>query len=181
MADVEAQLAGSGPVEEFNPDRESRARVPARDNPRKVLCADCLARALDLHPASAVEPILAALEERQPPFADQDWAPPVGRRGLSLTWVGSAGAISISLSFTDLVPGADIVVVRDPLIHCAQQIASPSPRSPAGTIPAKCSIVIFFLFIQSQHAEGARPVNRRKTRRRDEGQHRAHSFDSSTC
>jgi hypothetical protein len=29
---------------------------------------------------------------------------------LSLTWVGSASAISISLSFTDLVPGADIVV-----------------------------------------------------------------------
>ena len=29
---------------------------------------------------------------------------------LTLAWVGSANAVSISLSFTDLVPGADIVV-----------------------------------------------------------------------
>jgi hypothetical protein len=35
---------------------------------------------------------------------------PVVVLALSLTWVGSASAISISLSFTDLVPGADIVV-----------------------------------------------------------------------
>ena len=35
---------------------------------------------------------------------------PVAVLALSLTWVGSASAISISLSFTDLVPGADIVV-----------------------------------------------------------------------
>jgi hypothetical protein len=68
MAHVEAQLAGSGPVEEFNP-TESLVHGYLRDNPRKVLCADCLARELDLQPASAVEPILAALEERQPPFA----------------------------------------------------------------------------------------------------------------
>ena len=59
MADVEAQLAGSGPVEEFNPS-ESLVTGYLRDNPRKVLCADCLARELDLHPASAIEPILAA-------------------------------------------------------------------------------------------------------------------------
>jgi hypothetical protein len=35
---------------------------------------------------------------------------PVVVLALSLTWVGSASALSISLSFTDLVPGADIVV-----------------------------------------------------------------------
>jgi hypothetical protein len=35
---------------------------------------------------------------------------PLAVVALTLAWVGSASAISISLSFTDLVPGADIVV-----------------------------------------------------------------------
>jgi hypothetical protein len=49
---------------------------------------------------------------------------------LTLGWVGSASAISISLSFTDLIPGADIVVGGVPGLN-----GVPPLPPPFSTIP----------------------------------------------
>jgi hypothetical protein len=46
---------------------------------------------------------------------------------LSLGWVGSASAISISLSFTDLIPGADVVVGGVPGLNGVPPLPVPIP------------------------------------------------------
>jgi hypothetical protein len=51
---------------------------------------------------------------------------------LTLGWVGSASAISISLSFTDLVPGANIVVGGVPVINGVPQLPAPFSAVPIG-------------------------------------------------
>ena len=63
-------------VEQFNL-AESLVRGHLRDIPRQVRCADCLARELHLPPGD-VGPVLAALADRQPPFA-------AGRCGCGVT------------------------------------------------------------------------------------------------
>ena len=55
------------------------------------------------------------------------------------------------------------VVRQNELLAPIESVVNPIKSflpKPRWTIPAKCSIVTFFLFIQFQHSEGARPVNR---------------------